>query len=47
MEAEVEESVRETGVANSETSKEDFFIARSSVRSRPRDWSLFNEMKFI
>lgn len=47
MEAEVEERVSETGVTNSETDKEDFLIARSSIRSRPRDWSVFNETKFV
>ena len=46
IEAEVKERVGETDVANAETGKDDFFIAGSSVGSRPSgDWS--NETEFV
>ena len=42
-----EERMREASVANSETGKENVFISGSSVGSRPGDWSLFSEKKFV
>ena len=41
VEAEVEQRKEETSVANAETGKDDFFIAGSSVGSRPGDWRFF------
>ena len=39
--------VGETGAANAETGKDDFFTAGSSVGSRPGEWSFFNETEFV
>ena len=47
VEAEVEEKVGETGMANAKTGREDFFIVGSSVGSRPGDWSFLNETEFV
>ena len=47
IEAEVEERVGDTSVANAETGKEDFFIAGSLMGSRSGNWSFFNETEFV
>ena len=47
VEAELEERVREMGVANAETGKEDFFITGSSVGSRLGDWKFLARLRVV
>ena len=47
VDVEIKKRVGGTGVANAETGKDNFFIAGSSVGSRPGNWSFFNEMEFV